>query len=319
MSTRMLPISTSFHRLERILRDVCVKTDKKAELIIRGEDTEMDKSVIDSLGDPLMHIIRNAIDHGIEMPEERVQNGKLPVGRVTIEAESISGEVVISASDDGRGLDRAAILKKATERGLLKKNAQELSDSEVYALVFEPGFSTSSVVTEFSGRGVGMDVVRRDLEKIGGNVSIESAPGKGMTVRLRIPQTLAIIECMQVSVGAGMFLIPLPSITKSFQPTDEVVTDPDGKELALLRGKCYPIMRLHRKFAIPDALEVPQSGHSGAGQQHSRGILPACGQAPRGAANRREATARLCYRGAGCTERNFRVHNTGGRQCGSHT
>jgi len=261
MSMRMLSVSTTFHRLERIVRDVCVKTGKQADLVIRGEETEMDKSVIDNLGDPLMHIVRNAVDHGIEPPDVRRQMGKPAAGRVTLEAYNAGGEVVISASDDGQGLDRAALLKKASEKGLLKKRAEEMTDREVYSLIFEPGFSTNSVVTEFSGRGVGMDVVRRDIEKIGGNVSIDSTLGKGMSVHLRIPQTLAIIECMQVGVGRDIFLVPLLSIIKSFQPSaGELLVGPDGREMALLRGKCYPIMRLHRSFAIPDAQEAFENG-----------------------------------------------------------
>ncbi len=261
MSIRMIPISATFHRLERILRDICKKTDKKAELFISGEDTEMDKSVIDNLGDPLMHIIRNAIDHGIEEPAVRLQKGKPEAGRITLDARNNGGEVLIVVSDDGRGLDREKILKKAIEVGLVKKPESEMTDKEVYSLIFAPGFSTNQVVTEFSGRGVGMDVVQRNVEKMGGSLSVDSVPGHGMSVQFRIPLTLAIITGMQVSVGGSVFILPLLSITKSFKPSPgEVFQDPDGDEMILIRGKCYPIVRLHRLFGIEGAQEELENG-----------------------------------------------------------
>ncbi len=254
MSIRMIPISATFHRLERILRDICKKTDKKAELKISGEDTEMDKSVIDNLGDPLMHIIRNAIDHGIEEPAVRKQKGKPEAGRITVDARNNGGEVLIEVSDDGRGLDREKILKKGIDVGLVKKPESEMTDKEVYSLIFAPGFSTNQIVTEFSGRGVGMDVVQRNVEKMGGSRSVDSVPGKGMSVQFRIPLTLAIITGMQVSVGGSIFILPLLSIMKSFKPSPgEVFKDPDGNEMILIRGKCYPIVRLHRLFEIEGA------------------------------------------------------------------
>ncbi len=254
MSIRMIPISATFHRLERILRDICKKTDKKAELFISGEDTEMDKSVIDNLGDPLMHIIRNAIDHGIEEPSVRLQKGKPETGRITVDARNNGGEVLVVVSDDGQGLDREKILKKGVEVGLIKKPESEMTDKEVYSLIFAPGFSTNQVVTEFSGRGVGMDVVQRNVEKMGGSISVDSVPGHGMSVQFRIPLTLAIITGMQVSVGGSVFILPLLSITKSFKPAPgEMFKDPDGNEMILIRGKCYPIVRLHSIFGIEGA------------------------------------------------------------------
>lgn len=261
MSIRMIPLSATFHRLERIMRDICKKTNKKAELFISGEDTEMDKSVIDNLSDPLMHIIRNAIDHGIEEPSVRLQKGKPEVGRITVDARNNGGEVLIVVSDDGQGLDREKILKKAVEVGLVKKPENEMTDKEVYSLIFAPGFSTNQVVTEFSGRGVGMDVVQRNVEKMGGSISVDSVPGHGMSVQFRIPLTLAIITGMQVSVGGSIFILPLLSITKSFKPSpDEVFKDPDGNEMILIRGKCYPIVRLHRLFGIEGAQTELQDG-----------------------------------------------------------
>ncbi len=261
MSIRMIPISATFHRLERILRDICKKTDKQAELIISGEDTEMDKSVIDNLGDPLMHIIRNSIDHGIESAEERISAGKPAVGKITVDARNTGGDVVIVISDDGCGLDREKLIKKGIERGLVKKPENEISDKEAYALIFTPGFSTNEIVTEFSGRGVGMDVVQRNVEKMGGSLSIDSVPGEGMSVQFRIPLTLAIITGMQVAVGGSIFILPLLNITKSFKPSHgEVFMDPDGNEMILIRGKCYPVLRLHRLFGLDDAVTAFEDG-----------------------------------------------------------
>ncbi|HWR22102.1 MAG TPA: chemotaxis protein CheA [Feifaniaceae bacterium] len=261
MSIRMLPISATLHRLERILRDICKKTNKKADLFISGEDTEMDKSVIDNLADPLMHIIRNAIDHGIEEPAVRLQKGKPEAGRITVDARNNGGEVLISVSDDGQGLDREKILKKGLDVGLVKKPESEMTDKEVYSLIFAPGFSTNQVVTEFSGRGVGMDVVQRNVEKMGGSLSVDSEPGHGMSVQFRIPLTLAIITGMQVSVGGSIFILPLLSILKSFKPSPgEAFKDPDGNEMILIRGKCYPIVRLHRLFDIEGAQTEFENG-----------------------------------------------------------
>ena len=261
MSIRMIPISATFHRLERILRDICKKTDKQAELMISGEDTEMDKSVIDNLGDPLMHIIRNSIDHGIEEPAVRLKKGKPAAGRITVDARNNGGEVLIVVSDDGRGLDREKILKKGIEAGLVKKPENEMTDKEIYSLIFAAGFSTNQVVTEFSGRGVGMDVVQRNVEKMGGSISVDSVPDRGMSVQFRIPLTLAIITGMQVSVAGSIFILPLLSITKSFKPSPgEVFNDPDGNEMILIRGKCYPVVRLHRLFNIEGAKTRPEDG-----------------------------------------------------------
>ncbi|MCE5236841.1 MAG: chemotaxis protein CheA [Clostridiaceae bacterium] len=254
MSIRMIPISATFHRLERIVRDMCRKTGKQADLVIVGEDTEMDKSVIDNLGDPLMHLIRNAMDHGIELPEARVQMGKPPAGRIVVEARNTGGDVVISVSDDGKGLDRDRLIQKGIERGLVKKPENEITDKEAYLLIFTPGFSTTECVTEFSGRGVGMDVALRSIEKMGGAISVDSAPFKGMSVQMRIPLTLAIIAGMQVNVGGNVFIVPLLSIQKSFKPRPgEVFSDPDGNEMILVRGKCYPVVRLYKLFGIENA------------------------------------------------------------------
>jgi len=251
MSIRMIPISATFHRLERIVRDMCRKTGKQADLVIIGEDTEMDKSVIDNLGDPLMHLIRNSMDHGIETPEERIKLNKPPVGKIIVEARNTGGDVIISVSDDGAGLDRDILVKKGIERGLIKKPEAEVTDKEAYQLIFAAGFSTNESVTEFSGRGVGMDVAMRSIERMGGSLNVDSTAHKGMSVQMRIPLTLAIIAGMQVGVGGRVFIVPLLSIQKSFKPkAGEAFSDPDGHEMILVRGKCYPIVRLYELFNI---------------------------------------------------------------------
>lgn len=251
MAIRMIPVSATFHKMERIVRDMANHTGKQAELIIIGEDTELDKNVIDNLGDPLMHIIRNSMDHGLEMPEDRIKLGKNPVGKVTLEAHNSGSDVLISVSDDGRGLNREVLIEKGIKKGLIKKNAADVTDKEAYSLIFAAGLSTKEKVTEYSGRGVGMDVVLRNIEKLGGTLNVDSTPGQGMSVQIRIPLTLAIIEGMQVNVGGHDFILPLLSIKESFKPKMvDIAKDPDGNEMITMRGNCYPILRLHKVFNI---------------------------------------------------------------------
>ena len=252
LSVRMLPVSNSFQKMHRIVRDVSKKVGKDVELVLIGEETEVDKNIIDTLSDPLMHLIRNAVDHGIEKPDVRVKNGKPATGRLTLEARSTGGDVIILISDDGRGLDRNAILKKANEKGLTTKPDHEYSDKEAYYMIFAPGFSTNEEVTEFSGRGVGMDVVKRNIDKVGGTISIESTPGEGMTIQIRIPLTLAIIDGMKLRVGNLVFIVPMLSIQESFK-SNNIFLDPDGSEMIMIRGECYPVLRLYKIFNIqPD-------------------------------------------------------------------
>lgn len=251
MSIRMIPVSATFHKMERIVRDMSAKIDKKANLVIIGEDTEVDKNVLDNLSDPLMHLVRNSMDHGIETPEERVKAGKDPAGEIKLEARNTGGDVLILVSDDGHGLDREALISKGIEKGLIKKPKEEVTDKEAYSLIFTPGFSTKKEVTEFSGRGVGMDVAMKNIEKIGGTLSVNSEPGKGMTVQIRIPLTLAIIDGMQVSVGDTSYIIPLLNIKESFKPhKGDVFSDPAGNEMIYIREKCYPVIRLYERFGI---------------------------------------------------------------------
>lgn len=251
MSIRMIPVSTTFHKMNRIVRDMSKKVGKQVNLKIIGEETEVDKNIIDNLSDPLMHLIRNGVDHGLELPDERVAKGKPAEGRITLEARNTGGDVMILVSDDGKGLDRDAIVKKAIDKGLTTKSENEIGDKEAFSFIFMPGFSTNQEVTEYSGRGVGMDVVRRNIEKVGGTISLESAPGEGTTFIIRIPLTLAIMEGMKISVGDLMFIVPMLSIQESFKPnTEDVFFDPDGREMIMIRGECYPIVRLHELFAV---------------------------------------------------------------------
>ena len=251
MSIRMLPVSTTFHKMQRIVRDMSKKVDKQVELVIIGEETEVDKNVIDTLSDPLMHLIRNAIDHGLEPTEDREALGKPAAGKVTLEAHNSGGDVMVMVRDDGRGLDRSAIIAKAIDKGLTTKLESEISDKEAFSMVFLPGFSTKEAVTEFSGRGVGMDVVKRNIDKVGGTISVESEKNAGTTVQIKIPLTLAIIEGMKLRVGKLLFVVPMLSIQESFKPNiQDAFLDPDGKELIMIRGACYPIFRLHDIFGI---------------------------------------------------------------------
>lgn len=261
MSIRMLPLSATFLKLERIVRDMCKKTGKKTELVISGEDTELDKNIIDNLSDPLMHIIRNAIDHGIEPEQERLALGKPPAGKISIDAQNVGGDVIITIADDGRGLDRNALVKKGIERGLITKSANEVTDKEAYNLIFLPGFSTCDSVTEFSGRGVGMDVVLNNIRLMGGALSVDSRLGEGMTVQIRIPLTLVIMGGMLVEVGNNVFVVPVSNIVHSFKPEKkDIIVNPDGSEMALVDGQCLDIVKLHQLFGIDGAAKEYEDG-----------------------------------------------------------
>jgi two-component system, chemotaxis family, sensor kinase CheA len=251
MSLRMIPVANTFHKMTRIVRDMSKRLSKEADLAILGEDTEVDKNIIDNLSDPLMHLIRNAMDHGLEPTEERLAIGKSEVGNIRLEAVNTGGDVLITIVDDGRGLDKQKILRKAKERNLLPKAESEMTDRDICNLILLPGFSTKDQVTEFSGRGVGMDVVRKNIEKVGGSVSIESVDGKGTTVTIKIPLTLAIIDGMMFSVGKTVFTVPTTSIKEAFRPAEHtIVSDPDGHEMIMLRGQCLPVIRLHEAYSI---------------------------------------------------------------------
>lgn len=252
MSLRMVPISGVFQKMNRIVRDMKQKLNKDVHLIIEGENTEMDKNIVDSIQDPIMHIVRNSMDHGIEeTAEERIRAGKDPQGELILSATHTSSEVVISVTDDGYGMDPDKLLAKAADKGLLTKPASEYTKKEALNLIMLPGFSTNKAVTEYSGRGVGMDVVKKNIESVGGTFSIDSELGAGTTVTMRIPLTLAIMDGMKVTVGKSIFTIPIANIRQSLKVTsDQVIYDDYGNEMMELMGAFYPIIRLHRFFSL---------------------------------------------------------------------
>ena len=251
MSIRMVPLSATFHKMHRVVRDMCKKLDKEVDLQLIGEETEVDKNIIEHISDPLMHLIRNSIDHGIESTEDRQAVGKGKSGKVILEAKNLGSDVLIIVRDDGKGLTKEKILKRARENEILTKPEGEMSDKEIYNLIFLPGFSTKDTVSEFSGRGVGMDVVINNLKAIGGTVSVDSTEGAGTAINLKIPLTLAIIDGMNVKVGNSRYTIPIIAIKESFRPKEaDIIKDPDNNEMIMVRGQCYPILRLHQYYKV---------------------------------------------------------------------
>ncbi|MCL6919892.1 chemotaxis protein CheA [Clostridioides difficile] len=252
MSMRMIQIAGVFQKMHRIVRDMNKKLDKSVELITIGAETEVDKSVIDNLAEPFMHLIRNAMDHAIEPIEERIAKGKEEVGKIVLSAENLGGEAVISISDDGRGIMRDKILAKAKEQGLLKHQSNEYTDDEVNSLIMTPGFSTKESITEFSGRGVGMDIVRKSIEKVGGSIEVKSKQDEGTTFTIKIPLTLSIVEGMKFKVGDSLFTLPISSIRRTFKLTDlnQIITEGNKTELITIYGACIPIIRLHKIYNI---------------------------------------------------------------------
>lgn len=251
MSIRMVPLSSTFLKMHRIVRDMSKKLSKEVELEVIGEETEVDKNIIEHISDPLMHLIRNSIDHGIEENEIREALGKERVGKVTLEAKNSGSDVLVIIKDDGKGLDKEKILKKAKANGLLWKNEDDMTEREIYNLILLPGFSTKEKITEFSGRGVGMDVVVKNLQSVGGSVNVNSIMGKGTMITLKIPLTLAIIEGMNVKVGSSRYTIPITAIKESFSPKEnDCFKEPGGNEMIMVRGECYSIVRLHEFYSV---------------------------------------------------------------------
>ncbi len=253
MRIRMIPISFAFNRFPRMIHDLCNKLGKKVQLKLSGESTELDKTVMEKIGDPLVHLVRNAMDHGIEMPKVRAEAGKPQTGMVHLNAFHQGGNIVIEISDDGAGINADKILKKAIERGLVEEGV-ELPQSKIYDLLFQPGFSTADKITDVSGRGVGMDVVRKNIQALGGTVDVQSTLGKGSKFTVRLPLTLAILDGQLVRVGEHTYIIPLVSIVESLQVHKKNVNDIAGKaELYKLRDEYIPIIRLYQAFNIePD-------------------------------------------------------------------
>lgn len=257
MSMRMVPLRPTFQKLARVVRDTAVKAGKQVQWITDGDDIEIDRNLVDILGDPLVHMTRNSVDHGIEPPAVRARLGKPMVGTIRLSAYHVSGHVVVELSDDGGGLHRDRIVAKAIEHGLIVSE-QGMSEAEIFALIFAPGFSTAEKVTDISGRGVGMDVVRRNLEAIRGRIDIASTAGEGTTFSIRLPLTLAVTDGMITRVGAERFIIPLTHIHMSFRPDRSMLSTIQGSgEVVVLRGEVMPLVRLHRLFDVPGAVESP--------------------------------------------------------------
>ncbi|MGE8631285.1 chemotaxis protein CheA [Achromobacter denitrificans] len=256
MSIRMMPMDYVFSRFPRLVRDIASKMGKQIELQTYGRATELDKSLIERIIDPLTHLVRNSLDHGIETPEKRVASGKDPVGQLVLSAQHNGGNIVIEVSDDGAGLNREKILKKAISQGLAVN--ENSPDDEIWQLIFAPGFSTAEKVTDISGRGVGMDVVRRNIQDMGGHVQLSCEPGNGTTTRIVLPLTLAILDGMSVRVGEETFILPLNHVTESLQPTNDQIYSVAGNERVMhVRGEYLPLVEMHRVFSVGGAQTDP--------------------------------------------------------------
>ena len=260
MSMRMVPIQGAFQKMARLVRDLSHKAGKNIDFVTVGEETELDRSIVDKIVDPLLHMARNSVDHGIEPPEEREKVGKNPVGRIELRAFHQAGNVVIEIDDDGRGLSKERILKKAIESGIIKAG-RELNDQEIFELIFRAGFSTVEKVTDVSGRGVGMDVVKKDIESLRGKIYTNSTPGKGTTFTVRMPLTLAIIDGQIVKVGDERYIIPIHSVLRSFKPTLKQLSSVQNRgEIVMVCGQLIPVVRLYKLFGVvPKSEDVTES------------------------------------------------------------
>lgn len=255
MSMRMVPLTNTFQKMNRIVFDVSRKLGKDIEFEMIGEHTEVDKNIIEHISDPLMHMVRNALDHGIESNEERKESGKADKGKVTLSARTEAGKVWISVEDNGKGLDREKLLAKARKQGLLDENKPDsaYSDKEVYQFITLPGFSTKEQVTEYSGRGVGMDVVVQNIQSIGGALEIDSTPGEGSTMSLKIPLTLAIVDGIVMETGNSSFVLETAVIKEFFSVTEDMmIHEPNGDEYVMIRGECFPVIRLGRWYDLKE-------------------------------------------------------------------
>ncbi|MFZ2387554.1 MAG: chemotaxis protein CheA [Polaromonas sp.] len=259
MSIRMMPMDYVFSRFPRLIRDLSAKLGKQVQLVTVGKETELDKSLIERIIDPITHLVRNSLDHGIEGPEQRAFAGKDPVGQLTLSAQHQGGSIVIEVKDDGGGLVREKILAKARQQGIAI--SETATDDEVWLLIMAPGFSTAEVITDISGRGVGMDVVKRNIQEMGGHVEIASAQGKGTTIRIVLPLTLAILNGMSVKVGGEVYILPLNYVIESLQPNAKDLHDITADEQVLhVRGEYLALVELHKMFDVADALKKPTQG-----------------------------------------------------------
>ncbi|UCD81296.1 MAG: chemotaxis protein CheA, partial [Desulfobacterales bacterium] len=264
-SMRMVPLKATFNKMARLVRDLARKVGKNVNFVTEGEDTEIDRNLVNIINDPLVHMVRNAVDHGIEPPDERRQNGKPDYGTVQLLAYHSAGSVVVEVRDDGKGLDREMILEKAREKGLIGESSDSsdrtFSDREVFNMIFEPGFSTAQVVTDLSGRGVGMDVVKKNIEALRGQVEIKSEYGKGSVFKMSLPLTLAIIDGMVVRVGSETYVIPTVSIIRSIKPgKKDLSTVLNQGEVVSLQGSLIPLFRMARLYHIQEAKQDAQEG-----------------------------------------------------------
>jgi two-component system chemotaxis sensor kinase CheA len=260
MAMRMIPIRLLFGRMTRLVRDLARKTGKQVEVQLSGDETELDRGIVENLADPVMHMVRNAVDHGIEPPEERIRAGKNPAGRILLQARHQAGHILVEVRDDGRGLDAAKIRDKARQRGCIAPDAR-LSDAEAFDLIFMPGFSTAEQVTSVSGRGVGMDVVKKQIQKLRGRVEVCSTPGEGAAFLLKVPLTLAIIDGLLVGVGDERYVLPIFAVREIFKPAEAMLTTVEGRhEMVLLRGAPLAVVRLHRRFGVQPRSEHLRDG-----------------------------------------------------------
>jgi two-component system chemotaxis sensor kinase CheA len=259
MSIRMMPMDYVFSRFPRLIRDLSAKLGKQVQLVTVGKETELDKSLIERIIDPITHLVRNSLDHGIETPEQRSLAGKDPAGRLTLSAQHQGGSIVIEVSDDGGGLVREKILAKARQQGIaISDNA---TDDEVWLLIMAPGFSTAEVVTDVSGRGVGMDVVKRNIQEMGGHVEIASTQGRGTTIRIVLPLTLAILNGMSVQVGGEIYILPLNYVIESLQPqAKDIHAITIDEQVMHVRGEYLALVELHKFFQVDDAIQSPTQG-----------------------------------------------------------
>jgi two-component system chemotaxis sensor kinase CheA len=270
MAMRMVQIGTLFRRMTRLVRDLAKKSGKLAELEMSGEDVELDRTIVEELSDPMVHMLRNSIDHGLESPDEREAAGKPRCGRILLKAQHQAGMIVVEVIDDGRGLNRAKIAERAIARGLISP-AQTLTSGEIDSLIFQPGFSTADKVSGVSGRGVGMDVVRKHVEKLRGRIEISSTPGQGTRFLLKLPLTLAIIDGLVVVAGGERFIVPLFSVREMFRPPAEALFTVEGKgELLLVRDRLLPLLRLNRRLGLRAGVEDPCAGVVIVGENEGR-------------------------------------------------
>jgi two-component system chemotaxis sensor kinase CheA len=261
MSLRMIPIKPTFQKMERLARDLAQECGKKVNFIVHGDETELDRTMVEAIGDPLVHMVRNAIDHGLEPPADRIARGKPETGTISLKAYYQGNNVIVELQDDGRGISPDKVLDKARSLGLVPKDA-EFTPEEIFALIFLPGFSTAEKVTSVSGRGVGMDVVKLNIEtKLRGKIDISSEVGIGSIFKIKLPLTLAIIDGLVVQVGEDRFVLPSTSVQMALRPTREnVVTVHGNREVLDVRGRMLPLHRLHRRFGIPARAQDPWDG-----------------------------------------------------------